>query len=534
MLQGGDAVALHERLVLSLLRRLVLACFAVLVLAAAASPAALGVPTQLPGNPLRIYVDERGQLQAFREGQENGIFFAPDSTTGDAGFFLAFPNASPASLSGDVYGFEGNAGPSGLVGYAPISQAPTTGSGTSGDPLTQVTTYSVPSYLTITQTTTYVNGTQEFDIRWVVDNIHATESVGFKALAAADFFFEGSDVGTGIFTEGPPRFVGGTNSDTGNSGGFVEVLDGSPAWSHYQALAFGGSDDEVWGKVQNAADSSAPTFDDSILGEPSDNAGGVEWDQELSTLAPGQDATFRLRVRNAVPSALQLSPSNAGAPKGVPITITATATDTAGAPYAGRTLRWQITGVNAGGGSATLDANGKAQIVDPGTNAGADTVVAFVDFNGNGTREAAEPQASALATFVDNVAPNCRVSVSGDRPVGGGQGRPLVIRVNCNEEARITVNTSLQAPATRRRSSSAQRRRRRARVIKLKPVRAIARPGRAVPVRIRIPKSVRRRYAGRRLRARITVTARDASGNVKRRSVTRRIKLAKIKKKRRG
>ena len=47
------------------------------------------------------------------------------------------------------------------------------------------------------------------------------------------------------------------------------------------------------------------------------------------------------------------------------------------------------------------------------------------------------------------------------------------------------------------------------------------------------PKSVRRRYAGRRLRARITVTARDASGNVKRRSVTGRIKLAKIKKKRR-
>ena len=67
-------------------------------------------------------------------------------------------------------------------------------------------------------------------------------------------------------------------------------------------------------------------------------------------------------------------------------------------------------------------------ITDPGTNAGADTVVAFVDFNNNGTREAAEPQASALATFVDSVPPTCSVKVSGDRPGGsGGAGKPLII-----------------------------------------------------------------------------------------------------------
>ena len=85
-------------------------------------------------------------------------------------------------------------------------------------------------------------------------------------------------------------------------------------------------------------------------------------------------------------------------------------------------------------------------ITDPGTNAGADTVVAFLDFNNDGARQAAEPQASALATFVDSVPPACTVKVSGDRPGGsGGAGKPLVITVNCNEASTVTVQTTLDA-----------------------------------------------------------------------------------------
>jgi hypothetical protein len=518
-------------------RRFIPACFAFAAFAAFSPASAPAVPTEIPGSPLKVYVDDQGQLQAFREGIASGIFYPPpevgpnNGQTGDAGFFLAFPTSTPLPLQGTEWGFTGTAGPDGLNQYTPGTQSPTTGTGTAADPFTQVTTYSVgsPAEVLITQTTTYVNGAESFDVRWDVQNATGGP-IRFKALAAADYFFEGSDVGTGIYTDGPPRFIGGTNADTGRSGGFAEILDGSPPWSAYQALEYGPGESQVWGKVQAAGDSTNASFDNTVVGEAVDNAGGVEWDKYVSEdLAAGATTTFRVTVRNAVPAALQLTPTNAGSPRGVPITITATAKDSTGIPYAGRTLRWQITGANPGGGSAVLDGNGSAPIVDPGANAGNDTVIAFVDFNNNGTREAVEPQASALATFLDNVAPNCRVSISGDRPVGGGQGRPLVIRVTCNEEARVTVNTALRAPVTRRGSSSAQRRRRRARTIRLRPVRAIARPGRAVPVRIRIPKSVRRRYAGKRLRARITVTARDNSGNVRRRAVTRRIRLAKIK-----
>ena len=82
----------------------------------------------------------------------------------------------------------------------------------------------------ISQITTYVNGSQEFRVRWIVHAMGGT--VHFKAIAAADFFFEGSDRGTGIYTQGPPQFIGGTNADTGASGGFVEVPSSSPGSRH--------------------------------------------------------------------------------------------------------------------------------------------------------------------------------------------------------------------------------------------------------------------------------------------------------------
>src|SRR5256885_15959200 len=102
-------------------------------------------------------------------------------------------------------------------------------------------------------------------VTWVVRNIGAI-AAHFKAFAAADFFFDGSDRGTGIYTQGPPQFIGGTNADTGNSGGFAEV-PGTTAWSRYQALAFGSGDNEVGGKINNAAASDAPAVDATLGGQ---------------------------------------------------------------------------------------------------------------------------------------------------------------------------------------------------------------------------------------------------------------------------
>jgi hypothetical protein len=493
------------------------------VLAALLATPALGA-VSLGGSPLNVTVGERGQLQAFRVERtvDPGIFYHPQQQLGDAGFFLAFPATNPIGLAGNVFGFDGTAGAlSGFTDYTTGAQNTVTGSGSAADPLKQVSTYSAGPNVLVTQTTTYVNGSQEFRVHWDVKNQTGT-SLTYKAFGAADFFFEGDDAGTGIFTQGPPRFVGGTNVDSGSSGGFVEV---SPTWTHYQALNY----PDVWNKLNDAADTTNPVLDDTILATPDDNAGAVEWDD---TLANNTTKSYEIIVRSAVPSALQLNPTNAASRQGVPVNITATALDSTGQPYAGRTLRYSITGANSGGAALPLGPTGTAVITDPGTNPGTDTVVVFVDFNDNGLREPAEPQASALATFVDNVPPTCTLKASGTLTGGGASGKPLTITVNCGEAATVSVATTLTAPAARRAVASAKKKRK-AKKIKLKPVTQTVAAGQPTALRVKIPKSVARKYAGKTLTATMVITAHDAAGNVKKTTVKRKVKLAKLKKKHR-
>ncbi|HEX5923458.1 MAG TPA: hypothetical protein VFY45_06475 [Baekduia sp.] len=248
----------------------------------------------LGGSPLNVYVGERGQLQAFRAPNPDGIYYRSTSTTGDAGFFLAVPGGA-----GTVYGFSGTAGPRNTTDYTTVSAGAVTGTGTAADPLKQETIYRTgPAGLLVTQRTSYVNGSQFFTVEWAVKNTDMGPA-HFKAFAAADFFFDGSDHGTGIYTDGPPRFIGGTNADTGNSGGFAEV-PGTTPWSRYQALEFGGGPNQVWGKIEGAAASTDPTFDNTVVGEQVDNAGGVEWDHYAT--GPGL-ANRRPRPSGSSPAA---------------------------------------------------------------------------------------------------------------------------------------------------------------------------------------------------------------------------------------
>jgi hypothetical protein len=480
--------------------------------------------TALSGSPLNVYVGERGQLQAFRADSGSGIFYAPNETAGDAGFFLAFPSGYPGESTPQVFGFSGSAGPFGLENYEPVSQSAVSGSGTAADPLKQVTVYKVPTVGTVTQTTTYVNGSQEFRVHWDFAN-QSGASINFKALAAADFYFQGDDAGTGIFTAGPPRFIGGTNLDSGSSGGFAEVTEGGlPAWSAYEALDF----PDVWTKIEESASSTGQTFDDSVLAEPKDNAGGVEWDQDATGagLANGATRSYELVVRSAVPSALQLNPTNAASRQGVPINITATALDSNGQPYAGQTLQYAITGPNAGTGTATLNAAGSAVISDPGKKAGTDTVTVYLDFNKNGNREPSEPQASAQATFVDSVPPNCTLKASGTLSAGGESGKPLVINVSCGEEGTVTVAPTLEAPAGAGSSATASKKTVK---IKLKPVKKKVKKGKKTAFKIKIPKNVAHKYAGKTLKAKIKITAKDKHGNKKTKTTKAKVKLAKLK-----
>jgi hypothetical protein len=189
-------------------------------------------------------------------------------------------------------------------------------------------------------------------------------------------------------------------------------------------------------------------------------------------------------------------------------------------------------GPNATAGSATLGPIGTAVVTDPGANAGTDNVTVFVDFNGDGIRQAVEPQATALATFVDSVPPTCSIKASGTLPGGGGSGKPLVITVNCGEGATVTVATTLQAPAAHHSSaSSAAKKRKKPRKIRLKSKTVVVTAGTPTALKLKIPRAVARKYAGKTLKATMTVTAKDTAGNVRKTTVKRKVKLARLKKK---
>ena len=146
-------------------------------------------------------------------------------------------------------------------------------------------------------------------------------------------------------------------------------------------------------------------------------------------------------------------------------------------------------------------------------------------------RQSVEPQATALATFVDNVPPTCSLKASGTLVGGGASGKPLVITVNCGEGATVTVATTLTAPASRRAVAAAKKKK--AKKIKLKTTKKTVVAGQPTKLSVKIPKSIARKYAGKTLRATMTITARDAAGNVKKTTIKRKVKLAKLKKKHR-
>ena len=193
----------------------------------------------------------------------DGIYYRPTSTTGDAGFFLAVPGAPRT-----VYGFDGSAGPHGPTDYTPIvSQGAVTGSGTAADPLKQVTTYESAAAARLTQTTTYVNGARSSACAGTCRTTTGAPR-DFKAIAAADFFFDGSDRGTGIYTQGPPQFIGGTNADTGNSGGFAEVPAAPRRGRATRRSRSAAAPTRCGARSKARRRAPAPTFDDTVVGEP--------------------------------------------------------------------------------------------------------------------------------------------------------------------------------------------------------------------------------------------------------------------------
>ena len=389
----------------------------------------------IPGNPLTVYVGPLGQCQsAYAEKGNN--FYAPFSTLGDCGFFLAFPtesgpkfNGQPAALAGTTWGFAGLAGPHiptealGGKEYEPGTQSAVSGLGTEASPFTQTTTYFVKPeasrLVEIVETTTYVNGQPQFTSTFKVRNLTAAK-LYFRAIYAGDLYMLGNDFGTGVFLGGPPRFVGGQNPESGLLGGFQEVA-GSP-WSAFQEGCWNetpepfrcggaaGTDAGIWHIVRTTV-AEPNAFNNTVDPANIDNGAGVEWDQNRETALEGNhEVAFSIVSRTQVPSALKVSPTNQTLTQGQTETLNVSATDLSGTPYAGKVVYYTVAGANPSSGSVTLNSAGAAQISYVGRNVGLDTIQLFVDLVGNGVKAAGDPAGTAQVTFLPP-APNSSYKV---------------------------------------------------------------------------------------------------------------------------
>jgi hypothetical protein len=434
---------------------------AVSLLVGAALLSALGAragAATLPGAPLVVSVGPQGQCQSNYVGAANN-FFPGSGQLGDCGFFLAFPKAgNPAAIRERVFGFAGTKGP-GLEAseYVPVGTGSATGTGTPSDPYKLVTSFKVTDaaskldYALVTETTTYVNGEPQFTSSFDVENVTGqsvegltpqptAETLKFHAIYAGDLFTDGTDFGTGVLLAGPPRFVGGQNSATGVLGGFVEASSPSPQWSNYESgcatvvpeplgacPATSARDGGVWASVR-AASAEGPVFDDDIDPNLVDNAVGVSWDDLSSGLAPGAHVTYAIVNRARIPTGLTVTPVSQTHTVGQTATVSVTAKDSTGAPYANRPIVYSIGDSNPKLGSVTTDSSGMATISYVGTAAGLDTMQMFLDLAETGTQTQQDPASAAQVSWTA-AAPSAARSNSAYR----------VRSIHANPDGTITV-----------------------------------------------------------------------------------------------
>jgi hypothetical protein len=101
----------------------------------------------------------------------------------------------------------------------------------------------------------------------------------------------------------------------------------------------------------------------------------------------------------ADPATLVVTPPAAGNLAGEKHCVTATVTDRFGNPTPGITVLFTVTGANAATGSRTTDASGQAVFCYTGRIAGADTITAVADTDGDTTQDADEPDGAAAKTY---------------------------------------------------------------------------------------------------------------------------------------
>ncbi|HET8950961.1 MAG TPA: Ig-like domain-containing protein, partial [Solirubrobacteraceae bacterium] len=324
--------------------------------------------TTLDGDAMDVTVSSRGNVDATYHDAA-GVLRRLADCTACGGLVAYFADGPLAGRSFDSSAFFGE--PQGAVTR-------------SGDTLTQVSTYRIRrddvDYVRVHQTTTYTEGDLRLRTSYRLENLTG-EPLRLRAGVATPLRVGGSYYGPSVQLAGPPRFVGGEQPATGIGAGLEEV-QGS-AWDRWGA-GYAGSLHNALGSA-HGLDGRLPANDDNY-------GAAVQWG--ATSLAPGGGPTYDLAWRVEKPPALHVTPVSHVAETRHPHRVVATLVDDREQPRNGDALRWSVTGVNPTASEQTTVTTGLGQAVITwtGTTVGRDTLTVWEDVDGNGTRDAGEPQ----------------------------------------------------------------------------------------------------------------------------------------------
>lgn len=389
-----------------LLRSLIVGLLLSLALPLAAQAATQVIPGDGTGNTnkLTIYAGDNGSLQAKRGAPGDnveGMFYGSDH--GPAADYWHLRVKGAPALNQTFGPREG--------GVVPVSNGPVTGNWTPASPAQVETVMHVQhngvNLFEVKQTVLYVGFDLRFRVVWQVRNIDPqNRTIPFVFGTSSDLYIDSSDAGVGIFIDGPSRFVGGSNDQSRTTGGLQEVtasrLPGEPTptaiprWASYEEGGYSG----VTGRLAGA-DAFLNTIDPNLV----DNGVGVSFDDRISTgLAPGATVRYEVIWHLSRPTPLSASPSSASKELPGSHTVTLSLVDANFAPVAGTGVRVERSGVNAAPAhTVTTDAQGLAQITWNGSTAGLDSLLAYVDADGDATQDPDEPAATATVRWlIDN------------------------------------------------------------------------------------------------------------------------------------
>jgi Bacterial Ig-like domain (group 1) len=369
---------------------------------------ALGATQTIPGTAfgpaghnLTIYIGDNGQLQAKSAppgASVQGMFYGDDF--------------SPASQHNHLR-LKGDPAPNTTLtnSFLPVSNGPVGGNGTPSSPFSNVTVMKAQvggvDLFEIRQTVLYTVYEQKFRVIWEITNIDsAMRTIPFIWGTSADLYIDASDLGRGVFIDGPNRFVGGTNDQSRTTGGIQEVtsslLPGEsapfaiPQWASYQESQYSNAISRL-----NSNDSFLNTIEPELV----DNGVGVSFDNRATSgLPPGQTQRYEVIWHANRPTPLSAFPAAAADELPGQHQVTLTLVDALFNPIPNQRVNYEITGANptAGPISGQTDASGQLLVSWNGVLAGTDTLTAYADADNDGVRDPEEPATSATMRWLED------------------------------------------------------------------------------------------------------------------------------------